>query len=64
MPVASPCTNVCVIDRRSGWCNGCARSIDEIMRWPLANEAERAAIVDQLPARRDALAQRKRPWFA
>jgi predicted Fe-S protein YdhL (DUF1289 family) len=47
----SPCINVCRIDRRSGWCEGCRRTVDEITRWPLASEAERAAIVAELPAR-------------
>jgi predicted Fe-S protein YdhL (DUF1289 family) len=49
--VPSPCTNVCRIDRRSGWCEGCRRTVDEITRWPLANDAERLAILDQLPKR-------------
>jgi uncharacterized protein len=49
--VASPCTNVCRIDRRSGWCEGCRRTVDEITRWPLAGDAERLAILDALPAR-------------
>lgn len=49
--VASPCTNVCRIDRRSGWCEGCRRSMDEISRWPHASDAERRAILAQLPGR-------------
>ena len=47
----SPCTNVCRIDPRSGWCEGCRRTVDEITRWPLASEAERAAILAELPGR-------------
>jgi predicted Fe-S protein YdhL (DUF1289 family) len=42
---------VCRIDRRSGWCEGCKRTVDEITRWPLASEAERAAIVAKLSER-------------
>ena len=49
--VPSPCTNVCRIDRRSGWCEGCRRTVDEITRWSLASDAERLAILDELPAR-------------
>lgn len=56
MTVASPCTNVCRIDPRSGFCEGCRRTVDEITRWPLASEAERRAIVAELPSR----PQRKR----
>ncbi len=55
-PVVSPCTNVCRIDRRSGFCEGCRRTVDEITRWPLASDAERRAILAELPAR----PQRKR----
>jgi predicted Fe-S protein YdhL (DUF1289 family) len=49
--VASPCTNVCRIDRRTGWCEGCKRSMDEISRWPHAGDDERRAILAQLPGR-------------
>ncbi|MFZ4382296.1 MAG: DUF1289 domain-containing protein [Sandarakinorhabdus sp.] len=57
--VASPCTNVCRIDRRSGWCEGCRRSVDEITRWPIATDDERRAILAALPARTIA---RRRLW--
>ena len=51
MIVASPCTNVCRIDRRSGFCEGCLRTADEIMRWPYAGESEQRAMLALLPAR-------------
>ncbi len=50
-PVRSPCTNVCRIDARTGLCEGCRRTVDEITRWPLASEADRAAILAELPGR-------------
>ncbi|WP_310497431.1 DUF1289 domain-containing protein [Sandarakinorhabdus sp.] len=60
-PVRSPCINVCNIDARSGWCEGCRRTIDEIMHWPLATEAERRAIIGVLPSRQ--IRKRLRlPW--
>ena len=49
--VRSPCINVCEIERRTGWCKGCARTIDEIVGWPQSSEAEREAIVAVLPER-------------
>lgn len=51
MSLRSPCTNVCRIERRSGLCEGCRRTADEITRWPLASEAEQAAILAALPGR-------------
>ena len=51
MNVRSPCTNVCRIDRRSGWCDGCRRTVDEIMAWPTASDAEQRAILSRLPGR-------------
>ena len=49
--VASPCTNVCQINQRTGWCEGCRRTMDEISRWPHANDDERRAILARLPER-------------
>ncbi|WP_243450625.1 DUF1289 domain-containing protein [Sandarakinorhabdus glacialis] len=51
MTLLSPCTNVCRIDPKSGLCEGCRRTVDEITRWPLASEDERAAILAELPSR-------------
>ena len=51
MTVTSPCVNTCRINRRSGWCEGCRRTVDEITRWPIASDAERRAILDGLPGR-------------
>ncbi len=51
MTVRSPCTNVCRIDKRSGFCEGCLRTADEIMRWPYADEAGQRAILAALPGR-------------
>ncbi|WP_372916415.1 DUF1289 domain-containing protein [Sandarakinorhabdus sp.] len=51
LTVASPCTNVCRIDRRSGWCKGCLRSIDEITGWALATDDQRRAVLAALPGR-------------
>lgn len=50
----SPCVHVCTIDRGSGLCIGCGRTIDEISRWAAMRAAERRAIMDGLPARKAA----------
>lgn len=49
--ISSPCTRVCLIDRESGICGGCGRTLDEIGRWSLMGEAERRAIMKSLPRR-------------
>lgn len=59
--IASPCTNICLLDPRSGWCLGCGRTLAEIGAWPDAGEAERSAIVARLPARMKRLATPPQP---
>jgi len=41
--VPSPCINVCRMDDGSGWCEGCLRTIDEIVAWGgMADDDKRA----------------------
>ncbi len=54
MAIASPCTKVCIIDPRSGLCQGCGRTLDEIGRWTSFSESERDRIMNELPLRRAA----------
>lgn len=51
-PVASPCVTVCVVDGESGLCLGCFRTLREIAGWGRLSEAERAAVMAELPGRR------------
>jgi predicted Fe-S protein YdhL (DUF1289 family) len=53
-PVPSPCIQVCRIDRASGWCEGCQRSLDEIAAWSRLDEAGRRAVWQQVLLRREA----------
>ena len=48
----SPCVNVCQMDAASGWCRGCARSLQEIAGWGSAGEARQRQILALLPLRR------------
>lgn len=54
---ASPCTKVCIMDEDNRYCLGCKRTLGEIARWSEMADAERAAIVAQLPARRSEVAE-------
>ena len=50
-PVPSPCNSVCTMDAATGWCKGCRRSIDEIVRWAGMSDAQKRVVWDALPAR-------------
>jgi len=52
LEVASPCVNVCRMDEKSGYCEGCRRSLDEIAAWSIYTAAEKRAVLAQLPARK------------
>lgn len=51
----SPCTSVCVMQPDTGLCQGCQRSIDEIIGWSSASEDRKRAIWLTLLARRAAM---------
>ncbi|MBW8055254.1 MAG: DUF1289 domain-containing protein [Nitrospira sp.] len=48
---ASPCTNACRLDPRTGWCLGCQRTLDEITGWPTFTRAEKRAVLARLHKR-------------
>ncbi|PHR59960.1 MAG: DUF1289 domain-containing protein [Robiginitomaculum sp.] len=47
----SPCLFVCSMDEQSGFCFGCARTIDEIAAWALLSRAQRDSVYTQIPIR-------------
>jgi predicted Fe-S protein YdhL (DUF1289 family) len=50
------------MDAASGWCRGCARSLDEIAGWGGASDARQCHILAQLPLRQAEL-QRRGLWL-
>jgi predicted Fe-S protein YdhL (DUF1289 family) len=48
----SPCVDICEIDRVTGLCLGCRRTIDEIAGWSAMTSAERRRIMAELPSRK------------
>jgi predicted Fe-S protein YdhL (DUF1289 family) len=50
--IASPCVNVCRMDPELGVCAGCLRTLDEIARWSIMRDEERARVVSAVAARR------------
>ena len=51
-PVPSPCINVCRMESASGLCEGCLRTIDEIVAWSRLSDDGKRAVWAQLPQRR------------
>jgi predicted Fe-S protein YdhL (DUF1289 family) len=49
--VESPCTKLCQLDPRTGWCLGCGRTGEEIGAWLAMGDAQRSALVATLPER-------------
>ncbi|MEO8057429.1 MAG: DUF1289 domain-containing protein [Burkholderiales bacterium] len=50
--VASPCTSVCRMDARTGWCEGCLRTLDEIAAWSDLDDANKRRVWQLLDQRR------------
>ena len=56
MPIHSPCTKVCILDPRAGFCRGCGRNLEEIGRWTALTDDERSRVMAALAQRRAARA--------
>jgi predicted Fe-S protein YdhL (DUF1289 family) len=51
-PVPSPCISVCRMDPVTGWCEGCARTIEEIAQWSGMSDEARRRVWAQIDLRR------------
>lgn len=54
-PVPSPCIDVCTMNARTGLCDGCQRTLDEIACWSTATEEEKRAVWIIIRQRQDGL---------
>lgn len=50
-PVPSPCVSLCKMNREIGYCEGCLRTIDEIVAWGRADDDFKRAVWADLPRR-------------
>jgi predicted Fe-S protein YdhL (DUF1289 family) len=57
--IATPCIQVCMVDGASGLCLGCFRTLPEIAGWSRFTDAERSALMIELPTRRERIAPEK-----
>ena len=55
-PVPSPCVSLCKMNRDTGFCEGCLRSIDEIVAWGKADDDYKRAVWAQLRLREQTIA--------
>lgn len=62
-PIKTPCIKVCVVDGESGLCLGCYRKLNEVAAWSRFTEAERDAILSELPNRRSLIRPEKLAMF-
>lgn len=53
MPAASPCVKICVIDETTGLCEGCCRTLDEIARWSVMDDAGQRDTLRRIEERRN-----------
>ena len=49
--VASPCNSVCTMNPTSGLCEGCLRTIDEIIAWSTLSDDDKRRVWDALALR-------------
>lgn len=64
MSISSPCINICRMNPRTGLCEGCYRSIDEITVWAGACDRIKRGILDKVELRRAAAEREKRAGCA
>lgn len=62
-PIKTPCIKVCVVDGESGLCLGCFRKLNEVAAWARLSDAERDAILAELPSRRSLISPEKLGLF-
>jgi len=53
--VRSPCIDVCRMDARTGLCEGCLRTLDEIAAWAALTASMKREVLANIEARRAAL---------
>jgi uncharacterized protein len=49
--ISTPCIKVCAVSGLTGQCIGCGRTLAEIAAWGGMEEAQRKAIMAELPRR-------------
>lgn len=53
--IPSPCIQHCQMDRTTGYCAGCLRTLEEIAAWSRLDNAHKSTILSKLSERRQRL---------
>ena len=48
--IDSPCIDICTIDRNSGECIGCGRTVEEVRNWTNFDNLKKKQILENLNA--------------
>ncbi|MBB5701592.1 hypothetical protein FHS76_001443 [Ochrobactrum daejeonense] len=57
--IESPCILICTIDAETGFCLGCARTLDEIAQWSSMSADERMAVWALLADRHEIIVEKR-----
>lgn len=49
--IKSPCNNVCKVNSKSKYCEGCKRTLEEIASWSMASDEEKLKILEEIKKR-------------
>jgi len=56
---SSPCNNHCIMNPNTNLCDGCFRTIDEIIHWSQFNDKEKIEVLDKLEDRKLSLSDNR-----
>lgn len=51
--INSPCIGICTMDRNSGVCIGCGRTLDEIGNWSNIDNIKKKQVLENLNAKKE-----------
>ena len=58
MAVKSPCVELCRFDRKTGFCTGCLRTLEDAREWKKMGDHRRRQIINERARRENRLAAR------
>lgn len=50
--VISPCNNQCFMNPKTNYCEGCLRTIEEIIRWSIYTDEEKKQVLKKVERRK------------